>query len=102
MGIISILYVLELGESKLVLYFIAIRVILNVWKLLLMRGIVVSLRQWPPVRYDEEIARANKKASVVEVSNAEWRCMKWLMLALLPLLLGFSIYRLVYYTFKGW
>ncbi|KAF4756084.1 hypothetical protein FOZ62_013171 [Perkinsus olseni] len=88
MSLISCLYVLEQDESRIVLYFLVIRIVFSGWKLMKMSK--------------------SKDASLAEleemqgITNDEVRCMKYLGLLLLPVVVAFCTYRLVNYKFRSW
>ena len=87
MGGISALYVVEQGESKIALYFILIKMAMNVWKI---RKLRIS-------------DALTKQGSLMDtLHKEEATCMKYLMLALVPLVLLFCAYRLVEYKFRSW
>ncbi|KAF4712277.1 hypothetical protein FOZ62_013531 [Perkinsus olseni] len=79
MSLISCLYVLEQDESRIVLYFLVIRIVFSGWKLMKMSK--------------------SKDASLAEleemqgITNDEVRCMKYLGLLLLPVVVAFCTYR---------
>lgn len=86
MGGISALYVVEQGESQIALYFILIKMAMNLWK-------IYKLRK----------SEGAEKGSLLDAINQEEKkCMKWLMLVLTPLILAFCAYRLVYHKFRSW
>jgi hypothetical protein len=85
MGVISALYVIEQGESKIALYFILIKMAMNVWK-------IYKLRK----------SGQSQNKVIEELHRDEARCMKWLMIALLPLVAAFCVYRLMHYKYRSW
>ena len=86
MGGISALYVVEQGESQIALYFILIKIAMNLWK-------IYKLRQ----------SEGAEKGSLLDTINQEEKqCMKWLMVTLSPLVVVFCIYRLIFYRFRSW
>jgi len=87
MGGISALYVVEQGESQIALYFILIKMAMNLWKIYKLR----------------KSEAAHEKGSLLDTINQEEKkCMKWLMVVLTPLVLVFCMYRLFYFRFRSW
>jgi hypothetical protein len=86
LGGISALYVVEQGESKIALYFILIKIAMNLWK-------IYKLRRQDSGETSQEIQ---------EIHKDEARCMRYLMVALVPLVLAFCVYRLIHYKFRSW
>ena len=87
MGLISALYVIEQGESKIALYFILIKMGMNVWKIFKLRN----------------SASAEKQSSAMETLHQdETKCMRYLMIGLIPLVVAFCAYRLVFYKYRSW
>jgi len=83
------------------MYFIAFRFCLNLWKL----RKLTTLRfdgSWPYLRWENRGGASTSLEELQEVSASERRCMLWLFIVLAPLLLGFSIYRLIYHRFRSW
>lgn len=87
MGGISALYVIEQGESKIALYFILIKMAMNVWKIF-------------KLRKTENAAEAGSLMD--EIHKEEAVCMRWLMIGLLPIVVAFCAYRLVFFKFRSW
>ena len=85
MGGISALYVVEQGESKIALYFILIKMAMNVWKIFKLR------------RQTGESTEA-----MDEVHKDEAKCMKYLLISLLPLVIGFCLWRLIFHKYRSW
>ena len=83
MGIISALYVIEQDESRIALYFILIKVGMNLWKIYKMR-----------------FEHGKQRATEIEVSEYENRGMKYLFLVLFPIIVIFCVYRLIYYKYN--
>ena len=84
MGVISALYVIEQDESRIALYFILIKLGMNLWK-------IYKLRKVTP-----------GNSAMNELHQEEKRCMRLLMLSLVPLVVFFCAYRLVFYKFRSW
>ena len=84
MGAISALYVIEQDESRIALYFILIKMGMNLWK-------IYKLKQQP-----------EREETAVLLHGEEKTCMKLLLLALLPLVIIFCVYRLVFHKFRSW
>ena len=85
MGGISALYVVEQGESKIALYFILIKMAMNVWKIYKLRRQGLS-----------------DNSEIEQIHKDEAQCMRYLMVALVPLVIIFCVYRLVYFKFRSW
>ncbi|PFH32569.1 cleft lip and palate transmembrane protein 1 (clptm1) protein [Besnoitia besnoiti] len=128
--VITILYVRDNGDSFLVQIFIVLRLLLNVWKL--KKLVVFTISSSPPYFFkirgqsaapsSSKVASAEagkeakegkekkeegdkKKAPAIdyeELQRFENACMRYLFLLFLPLILGISIYQLVYVPQKGW
>eukprot|EP00747_Dinoflagellata_sp_TGD_P023406 gnl/TRDRNA2_/TRDRNA2_129779_c1_seq1.p1 gnl/TRDRNA2_/TRDRNA2_129779_c1~~gnl/TRDRNA2_/TRDRNA2_129779_c1_seq1.p1 ORF type:complete len:283 (+),score=52.19 gnl/TRDRNA2_/TRDRNA2_129779_c1_seq1:30-851(+) len=100
-NIIMFLYVQEQRQTKMVMYLIGGRFLLQLWKL----GKLTTLRRsgsWPFVQW---VNRGGTTASLEELQDAqeaEVRCMRYLMLVLLPVIGGFSAYRLIRHQFRSW
>ena len=86
LGGISALYVVEQGESKIALYFILIKMGMNVWKIFKLR----------------KSQQGESTSLMDEVHRDEARCMKYLMIALVPLIIVFCLYRLVFHKYRSW
>jgi len=87
MGLISALYVIEQGESKIALYFILIKMFMNLWKIYKMR------------KHGETQLGMDDLNSV---HADEKKCMRYLFIVLTPLIALFCLYRLVYYKYRSW
>ncbi len=85
MGGISALYVIEQQEGNLALYFILIKMAMNLWKI------------WKMRRSD-----LPKSQTQIEIHEAEMKGMKYLTIVLVPVVLIFCIYRLFEYKFRSW
>jgi len=89
MKLISVLYVIEDGKTKLVLYFVFARMALECWKLFKM----MRAKNQPWAEGLEEMRG---------MSNTEIRWMTILFTALMPFVLLFAGWRLTTQKFKSW
>jgi hypothetical protein len=85
MGGISALYVVEQGESKIALYFILIKMAMNLWKIYKLRG-----------------QSGETTEAMEQIHKDEAKCMRYLVVGLLPLVVGFCVYRLIYHRYRSW
>lgn len=85
MGGISALYVIEQQEGNLALYFILIKMGMNLWKIWKMRK-----------------SNLPKNQTEIEIHDAEMRGMKYLALVLVPVVVVFCVHRLIYYKYRSW
>ena len=90
MGLISALYVIEQGESKIALYFILIKMFMNLWKIYKMR------------KHEKPVTKELSADDLESIHDDEKRCMKYLFLILTPLVAIFCLYRLIYYKYRSW
>ncbi|CBZ50469.1 putative Cleft lip and palate transmembrane protein 1 [Neospora caninum Liverpool] len=129
--VITILYVRDNGDSFLVQIFIVLRLLLNVWKLRKLVTFTISstppyffkIRGAPsspnvadgaePTAETEEKKRnssGEKKSQKAERAAVDYEelqrfenaCMWYLCLLFLPMVLGVSLYQLIYVPQKGW
>ena len=92
MGIIAALYVVELGESRIALYFILLKAAFALFK-------IYKLRHQAAL----EPSSATLPGQTGESLHAgELRCMKLLGLVLIPLIVAFCVYRLIYEKYRSW
>jgi len=100
-NIISFLYVQEQRQTKFVMYFIAFRFLLQLWKL---RKLTTFRRHsaFPFVRWVNRAGAAEGLEELEDVGDAEQRCMRYLMLVLFPVVVAFCAYRLVHQKFRSW
>ncbi|CAE8678758.1 unnamed protein product, partial [Polarella glacialis] len=98
-NVIMLLYVMEQQKTKFVIYLIAFRLLFQLWKL---KKLTTFQRQesWPFVRWVDR--SRGDLAEGEEVDDSERRCMRWLLLLLLPLVVTFSVYRLLTQEFRSW
>jgi len=89
MKLISVLYVIEDGKTKLVLYFVFARMALECWKLMKM----LKAKNEPWAEGLEEMRG---------MSHTEIRWMKILFIALMPFVILFAMWRLTTQQFKSW
>ena len=92
MGLISALYVIEQGESKIALYFILIKMFMNLWK-------IYKMRQQTSSSVSDNSLSADDLESI---HDDEKKCMKYLFLILTPLVALFCLFRLIYYKYRSW
>lgn len=101
MNIIMFLYVQEQRQTKFVMYFIAFRFCLQLWKL---RKLTTFQRcsGWPFLRWVNRAGADQGLEELQDINDAERRCMRGLLLVLLPVICSFCAYRLIYYRFRSW
>jgi len=101
MNVIMFFYVQEQGQTKFVMYFIAFRFCLQLWKL---RKLTTFERcqGFPFFRWVNRRGDGQGLEELEEVHDAERRCMKWLVLILLPVIVAFSVYRLIHQRWRSW
>lgn len=101
MNIIMFLYVQEQRQTKFVMYFIAFRFCLQLWKL---RKLTVLERcpSWPWFRWMNRADAVEGFEELQEVHDSERRCMRGLLVVLLPVVGSFCAYRLIHYKFRSW
>eukprot|EP00927_Polykrikos_kofoidii_P065546 TRINITY_DN61287_c0_g1_i1.p1 TRINITY_DN61287_c0_g1~~TRINITY_DN61287_c0_g1_i1.p1 ORF type:complete len:553 (+),score=89.03 TRINITY_DN61287_c0_g1_i1:140-1798(+) len=101
-NIISLLYVVEVRQSKMVMYFIGLRLLMHVWKLRKM----TTFRRCQGFPFFEWVNREGVMAGTLEevndLADAERRCMRYLLGVLLPLAVAFGLYRLFTTRFRSW
>lgn len=100
-NVIMFFYVQEQRQTKFVLYFLGFRFLLNLWKL----RRLTTFRRCAGFPYVAWVNRAGVSAGFEEledVNDAETRCMRWLMVVLLPVIGAIGVYRLVHYRFRSW
>jgi hypothetical protein len=86
MGVISALYVIEQDESRIALYFILIKMVMNLWKIWKMRS----------------VSKDGEENALSSVAKEDRMYMWYLMVALVPLVMIFCVYRLIYYKYRSW
>jgi len=101
MNIIMFLYVKEQQQTKFVMYFIGFRFCLNLWKLRKLTTVRFDSR-WPYLQWENRKGASTSMEELQEVAASEQKCMFWLFALLAPLMLGFSIYRLIFHCFRSW
>mmetsp|Transcript_126072 Transcript_126072/g.356495 ORF Transcript_126072/g.356495 Transcript_126072/m.356495 type:complete len:292 (+) Transcript_126072:166-1041(+) len=101
MNVIMFLYVQEQHQTKFVMYFIAFRFCLQLWKLSKLTTLV-ACRGWPFVRWVNRGEGSANFEELRDVQASERRCMFWLMALLLPMIGAFCAYRLVWVKFRSW
>lgn len=84
MGGISALYVIEQQEGNLALYFILIKMAMNLWKIWKMRN-----------------SDLPKSQTEIEIHEAEMKGMKYLTMVLVPVVAAFCLYRLIEYKYRS-
>jgi len=89
MKFISLLYIIEDGKTKLVMYFLLARMSLDVWKFIKMMR--VQSKKWE-----------GELEELRGMSNQEIRLMKITFILLMPLVVAFAGYRLYSRKFKTW
>jgi len=100
-NIIMFLYVKEQRQTKFVMYFIAFRFCLQLWKL----RKLTTFRRQASFPYTSWVSRAGVESGLEEMQDIdeyERRCMRKLMLVLLPVMFAFCMYRLVHEKFRSW
>jgi len=95
MGLISALYVIEQGESKIALYFILIKMIMNLWK-------IYKMRKHGNPKTGAGGPKELSADDLESIHDDEKKCMRYLFLILTPLVLIFCLYRLIYYKYRSW
>eukprot|EP00929_Paragymnodinium_shiwhaense_P105406 TRINITY_DN70401_c0_g1_i1.p1 TRINITY_DN70401_c0_g1~~TRINITY_DN70401_c0_g1_i1.p1 ORF type:complete len:608 (-),score=137.76 TRINITY_DN70401_c0_g1_i1:121-1944(-) len=101
MSIISLLYVIEVRQSKIAMYFIMFRMCLHFWKLSKM----TTLKSSPSFPFVEWVNRqgvSDQMEEMQEVYEDEKKCMRYLMLVLLPIIAIVCGYRLVNHRYRSW
>lgn len=101
MNIIMFFYVQEQRQTKFVLYFIGFRFSLQLWKLRKLTEFRRS-EKWPFFRWVNRSGASEQLEEMEGVDGADSTCMKWLMLLLTPVIVAFSLYRLVTQPFRSW
>lgn len=101
MNIIMFLYVKEQQKTKFVMYFIGARFLMQLWKL---HKLTTFRRQksFPFVEWVNRGGVASGLEELEEIEDVEKGCMKWLMLILIPVMIAFSVYKLIYFRFRSW
>merc|ERR1711966_177402 len=100
-NIITFLYVREQKQTKFVMWFIFFRFCLQLWKL----GKLTALERSQSFPFFKWVNRAGADSSLEElqeVAEDERRCMRYLAFILLPVMVVFCLYRLVYHRFRSW
>jgi hypothetical protein len=100
-NIVSFLYVQEQRQSRIALYFVGVRLVLNIWKLSKLTR-VVRKATFPYVKWQNIVGASQTIEEFEEIDAAEFRCMRILFTLLLPLVAAFAGYRLIYHEFRSW
>lgn len=101
MNIIMFLYVQEQQQTKFVMYFIGLRFCLQLWKL----WKLTTFRRcagWPFVQWVNRSGAEKGLEELEDINDAERRCMRGLIVVLLPVVSSFCVYRLIYHKFRSW
>lgn len=95
------LYVKEQRQTKFIMYFLAFRFCLNLWKL---RKLTTFRRQerFPFVRWVSRAGVESNLEELQDIDKFERRNMFKLCLVLLPVMAAFCVYRLVHQKFRSW
>jgi len=91
MGVISALYVIEQDESRIALYFILIKMAMNLWKIYKMKKHAAAAE-----------GESSEGGGLSSVDRADRQYMYYLMVCLIPLVAIFCLHRLVYYKYRSW
>lgn len=100
-NIISFLYVREQKQTKFVMYFIAIRFCLQLWKLRKLTALERSAK-FPFFCWVNRVGADSKLEELQDIADHERRCMRYLAIVLIPVVIAFCLYRLVFYRFRSW
>jgi len=100
-NIIMFFYVQEQRQTKFILYMLAMRFCLHLWKL---RKLTTFRRcsGFPFVSWVNRSGVESGLEELQEIDQDEQRCMRWLMIVLFPLIVTFSIYRLATQKYRSW
>jgi len=100
-NVVSFLYVQEQKQSRIALYFVGVRLVLNIWKLSKLTT-VARKATFPYVKWQNRVGSTQTLEEFEDLDAAEFRCMRNLFSLLLPLVAAFAGYRLVYHEFRSW
>jgi len=96
-NIIIFLYLLDNETSWLVIVSAGVGLLIEMWKIT--KAVVVKLEWWGRIPY---LSFNDKTSYTASTKQFDLDAMKYLMWGLYPLIIGYSIYSLMYETHKNW